>query len=288
MIPSRAEVQVDCRVPPGLGEEAARRRIAEVLGERRDGSSIEFTEQVVGNRSPVDEPADGRDRRAGSQSNDPERRRVPVILPGFTDSRWFRDAFPDCVAYGFFPQRHRRCSRPAPLVHSADERIDVRDLGFATALLRRHRPRAAGLSRPERRLDSRHGDRRSQPRLDPAIFRLPVERIREGYYSDAYFVYTKALLEAEGHHPTSRCRSSRSRSRCSAGSTRRSPCSSCARAGRPDGELGARLGRSSTSTRCDEGDRDRAAGDGDDDRGRLHACSPISRPSTSARWPAAR
>ena len=38
-------------------------------------------------------------------------------------------------------------------------------------------------------------------RLDPAIFRLPVERIREGYYSDAYFVHTKSLLEAEGHHP---------------------------------------------------------------------------------------
>jgi nicotinate phosphoribosyltransferase len=38
-------------------------------------------------------------------------------------------------------------------------------------------------------------------RLDPAIFRLPVERIRDGYYSDAYFVHTKALLEAEGHHP---------------------------------------------------------------------------------------
>jgi nicotinate phosphoribosyltransferase len=38
-------------------------------------------------------------------------------------------------------------------------------------------------------------------RLDPDIFRLPVERIREGYYSDAYFVHTKSLLEAQGHHP---------------------------------------------------------------------------------------
>src|SRR5437660_11341770 len=38
-------------------------------------------------------------------------------------------------------------------------------------------------------------------RLDPAIFRLPVERIREGYYSDAYFVYTKQLLEKEGRCP---------------------------------------------------------------------------------------
>jgi nicotinate phosphoribosyltransferase len=38
-------------------------------------------------------------------------------------------------------------------------------------------------------------------RLDPSIFRLPVDRIRQGYYSDQYFVYTKALLEAEDHHP---------------------------------------------------------------------------------------
>ncbi|HUZ28522.1 MAG TPA: quinolinate phosphoribosyl transferase [Solirubrobacteraceae bacterium] len=38
-------------------------------------------------------------------------------------------------------------------------------------------------------------------RLDPEIFRLPVQRIREGYYSDTYFVYTKELLEAEDHHP---------------------------------------------------------------------------------------
>jgi nicotinate phosphoribosyltransferase len=39
------------------------------------------------------------------------------------------------------------------------------------------------------------------PRLDPDIFRLPVGRIRAGYYSDAYFVYTKELLEGEGDHP---------------------------------------------------------------------------------------
>jgi nicotinate phosphoribosyltransferase len=38
-------------------------------------------------------------------------------------------------------------------------------------------------------------------RLDPEIFRLPVDRIRHGYYSDAYFLYTKQLLEEEDHHP---------------------------------------------------------------------------------------
>jgi nicotinate phosphoribosyltransferase len=38
-------------------------------------------------------------------------------------------------------------------------------------------------------------------RLSPRVFRLPVEKIRDGYYSDAYFNHTKALLEADDHHP---------------------------------------------------------------------------------------
>ncbi len=38
-------------------------------------------------------------------------------------------------------------------------------------------------------------------RLAPEIFRLPVERIRDGYYSDAYFNQTKGLLEHEGRDP---------------------------------------------------------------------------------------
>jgi nicotinate phosphoribosyltransferase len=38
-------------------------------------------------------------------------------------------------------------------------------------------------------------------RLPPETFRLPVERIRDGYYSDAYFNFTKQLLEREGRRP---------------------------------------------------------------------------------------
>jgi nicotinate phosphoribosyltransferase len=41
----------------------------------------------------------------------------------------------------------------------------------------------------------------TRQRLDPTVFRLPVERIRSGYYSDAYFVYTKQVLEEESYHP---------------------------------------------------------------------------------------
>jgi acetylornithine deacetylase/succinyl-diaminopimelate desuccinylase-like protein len=130
VIPSRAQLKIDCRVPPGLGEEAARRRIAEVLGEQAEQLEIEFTETIVGNQSAVQTPLMD---VIGEwvQSNDPGAETVPVILPGFSDSRWFREAFPDCVAYGFFPHRHMTMLEVAPLVHNADERIDVRDLGFA-------------------------------------------------------------------------------------------------------------------------------------------------------------
>src|SRR3954471_13595787 len=41
----------------------------------------------------------------------------------------------------------------------------------------------------------------SAERLPPEVFRLPVGKIRSGYYSDSYFVLTKELLEAEGRHP---------------------------------------------------------------------------------------
>jgi acetylornithine deacetylase/succinyl-diaminopimelate desuccinylase-like protein len=142
VIPSRAVLKVDCRVPPGLGEEQVRRAIAEVLGPTHpgpthpeDGFAIEFTERVIGNRSPMASPL----MEAISEwvaEHDPGAQTAPTILPGFTDSRHFRAAFSDCVAYGFFPQRHQSLLQTAPLIHGADERIDVRDLAFAAEFFR--------------------------------------------------------------------------------------------------------------------------------------------------------
>jgi acetylornithine deacetylase/succinyl-diaminopimelate desuccinylase-like protein len=130
VIPARAQVQIDCRVPPGHGEQLARKRIAEVLGEQATGLELEFTERHPGNSSPPDtELMSAIDDWV--REHDPGAETVPVILPGFSDSTWFRKAFPDLIAYGFFPQRHMPMLEAAPLVHSANERIDVRDLGFA-------------------------------------------------------------------------------------------------------------------------------------------------------------
>src|SRR5207247_8243558 len=38
-------------------------------------------------------------------------------------------------------------------------------------------------------------------RLDPSIFHLPAEKMREGYYSDKYFVRTRELLLRDKHRP---------------------------------------------------------------------------------------
>jgi acetylornithine deacetylase/succinyl-diaminopimelate desuccinylase-like protein len=136
VIPSRAELRIDCRVPPGLGEEAVREGLAEVLGDGQGAAwRIEFTERVPGNGSPISSQL-METISAWVAAHDPGAEVVPVILPGFTDSRHFRAAFPDCIAYGFFPHRHQPLVATAPLIHSADERIDVRDLALATELYR--------------------------------------------------------------------------------------------------------------------------------------------------------
>jgi acetylornithine deacetylase/succinyl-diaminopimelate desuccinylase-like protein len=131
VIPAKADLLVDCRVPPGMDGEATMRRVQELLAPS-DGLEVEFLEQVVGNRSPIESPLmDAIGAWVGE--NDPGAETVPTVLPAFTDSRHFRNAFPDCVAYGFFPHRHQTLYETWPLLHSNDERIDVRDLAFAAA-----------------------------------------------------------------------------------------------------------------------------------------------------------
>ncbi len=129
VIPSQARLQVDCRVPPGLGEDHARERIREAVGP--NGYEIAFGETVVGNRSAIDTPLMD-SIRSFVEREDPGAGVTPVVLPGFSDSRWFREAFPDCLAYGFFPQKAMSLFEAAPLVHGANERVPVEDLGLAS------------------------------------------------------------------------------------------------------------------------------------------------------------
>jgi len=142
VIPSLAEVLVDCRVPPGMGKEEVLKRAAAVLADGAGGSAavsgggkldweIEFTEHTVGNSSPSSSPLAGM-IASWLADADPGAVLVPIAMPGFTDSHWFREAFDSALAYGFCPQRALSLPEAAPLPHGPDERAAVADVELAT------------------------------------------------------------------------------------------------------------------------------------------------------------
>jgi acetylornithine deacetylase/succinyl-diaminopimelate desuccinylase-like protein len=141
VIPAHAELKVDCRVPPGLGADHARRRVEELLGP--GDYEIRFDEEVVGNRSPIESQLMDHIRDFLARE-EPEATITPSVMPGFTDSRWFREAFPDCVAYGFSPRRRMDLFEAFPLFHGVDERIPVEDLGFAARFFAELAPKVLG------------------------------------------------------------------------------------------------------------------------------------------------
>jgi nicotinate phosphoribosyltransferase len=96
-------------------------------------------------------------------------------------------------------------------------------------------------------------------RLDPEVFELPVEKIRDGYYTDAYFNHTRSSLLADGRHPRVLMQVFQKKAPCSAAWTKRSRSSACSHGW--DG-LDVRA--------LHDGDRSRR-GDRADDRRRLHA-----------------
>jgi acetylornithine deacetylase/succinyl-diaminopimelate desuccinylase-like protein len=128
VIPSSAEVLVDTRVPPGMTGDDAAERIRGVLGE--GDYELEFSEAVVGNASPFESGfADA--IRDWVDENDPGAGLVPMAMPGFSDSHWFRKAFDSCLVYGFCPHREISLLEAAPLIHGADERVPASDVGYA-------------------------------------------------------------------------------------------------------------------------------------------------------------
>lgn len=134
VIPSRAETLVDCRVPPGGGPDEVRAVLGDVLGPLADEAEVDFTgqEQVVGNRSPAESPlADA--ITAWLAEVDPGAILVPSVMPGFSDSHPFRQAFESATVYGFCPQRRYGLVEAWPLIHSADERASTEDLELAAS-----------------------------------------------------------------------------------------------------------------------------------------------------------
>jgi acetylornithine deacetylase/succinyl-diaminopimelate desuccinylase-like protein len=127
VIPAHCDVLVDCRVPPERGEDHVRERLAALLG---DGAwEVDFPDTVVGNRSLLEGPlADA--IAAWVAEADPGATLVPTVMPGFSDSHWFRRAF-GATVYGFCPHSAMTLAEAAPLIHGADERVAVPDIDLA-------------------------------------------------------------------------------------------------------------------------------------------------------------
>jgi acetylornithine deacetylase/succinyl-diaminopimelate desuccinylase-like protein len=128
VIPSEAEMLIDCRVPPGLDAGEAAERIKALLGE--GDYELDFSEAVIGNSSSPDTPLAAA-IRVWLEEADPGAELVPIVMPGFSDSNWFRTAFDAAVVYGFCPLREIDLFRAAPLIHGADERVPAADVELA-------------------------------------------------------------------------------------------------------------------------------------------------------------
>lgn len=135
VIPDRAELRVDCRVPPNLTTEQAQQRILDALAPLPDGVTVEWGMAVPGNQSPAEGPLFDA-LQSWLAERVPDAEIVPTFLPGFTDSRTWREAFPNCIAYGFFPHRNLELREQAGRMHAKDERIDAEDLDFAVDCFR--------------------------------------------------------------------------------------------------------------------------------------------------------
>jgi acetylornithine deacetylase/succinyl-diaminopimelate desuccinylase-like protein len=133
VIPGSCELVVDRRLLPGQTPEDVEPLMRSILG---DGSDYELQtlERWGGTRSLLDTPLWSA-IEGWVEETDPGATVAPLCCAGFTDSHWLREAF-GTVAYGFFPMRTMSAEVAARLIHSADERTHVDDLGLGVEFLR--------------------------------------------------------------------------------------------------------------------------------------------------------
>ena len=133
VIPSHAEALIDCRTPPGVEPDEVRALAAAVLGPLADRVDIEFVpDNVLGNKSPADTEL-ATTIAEWLAVADPGAVLVPIVMSGFSDSHWFRQAFGSATVYGFNPQRKIGELEATPLAHGADERAAASDIELAAS-----------------------------------------------------------------------------------------------------------------------------------------------------------
>ncbi|MFN8126566.1 MAG: M20/M25/M40 family metallo-hydrolase [Candidatus Nanopelagicales bacterium] len=129
VLPSRASVDLDCRVLPGVTAAEVESDLRARLG---DGHpyDLEWLDRLVpGSASPADGPLFTATAEWVA-SQEPDAVLLPMVSTGFTDSVFLRDEL-GVAAFGFSPTVSTPYEVVESTIHNADERIHVDDLARA-------------------------------------------------------------------------------------------------------------------------------------------------------------
>jgi acetylornithine deacetylase/succinyl-diaminopimelate desuccinylase-like protein len=137
VIPTRAEALVDCRILPEMTHDDVTGHVASVLDPLGVDWEFEWVDVTTPNTSPA--------RTAFAESIErvlrhdvPDAVLAPMTSGSFTDSRWIRERFPDCVAYGFAPfVAESLHAMDGGRDHEPDERIMVEDVVYQALFFER-------------------------------------------------------------------------------------------------------------------------------------------------------
>jgi acetylornithine deacetylase/succinyl-diaminopimelate desuccinylase-like protein len=137
VIPTRAEAQIDCRILPEMARDDVKQFVAGVLDPLGIDWEFEWVDVTTPNTSPAHTPLTESIQRV-LRRDVPDAVLAPMTSGSFTDSRWVREAFPDCVAYGFAPYVAESFhAMDGGRDHEPDERILVEDVVYQALFFER-------------------------------------------------------------------------------------------------------------------------------------------------------
>jgi acetylornithine deacetylase/succinyl-diaminopimelate desuccinylase-like protein len=137
VIPTRAEACIDCRILPEMEPDDVRDYVASLLDPLAIEWEFEWVDVTTPNTSSA--PTALSESIARVLGRDvPGAVLAPMCSSSFTDSRWVREAFPECVAYGFAPYVAESFhTMDGGRDHEPDERILVEDVTYQALFFER-------------------------------------------------------------------------------------------------------------------------------------------------------
>ena len=137
VIPTHAEGVVDCRILPEMTLDGTCEIVRSVLDPLGIDWEFEWVDVTEPNASPAPTALSESIARV-LRADVPDAVLAPMCSGSFTDSRWVREAFPGCVAYGFAPfvaESFRAMHGGRD--HEPDERILVEDVAYQALFFER-------------------------------------------------------------------------------------------------------------------------------------------------------